>query len=112
MTVIGVAPEGFYGDRMSSTPPDFYLPIATVPNEMGGKGFRDPSQNWLDVIGRVKPGVALVPLQEKLSAELKRIYAKIHTFQQRISQRHIWFSLPAVPAHSLCRIVMHPTSNF
>lgn len=41
VTVIGVAPEGFYGDRMSSTPPDFYLPIATVPNEMGGKGFRE-----------------------------------------------------------------------
>lgn len=76
VTVIGVAPEGFFGDRMSSTPPDFYLPIATVPNEMGGKGFRDPSQNWLDMIGRVKPGVAVLPLQEKLSAELKRIYAK------------------------------------
>lgn len=76
VTVIGVAPEGFYGDRMSSTPPDFYMPIATVPNEMGGKGFRDPSQNWLDIIGRVKPGVALLPLQEKLSAELKRIYAE------------------------------------
>jgi len=76
VTVIGVAPEGFYGDRMSSTPPDFYLPIATVPNEMGGNGFHDPTQNWLDIIGRVKPGVALLPLQEKLSAELKRIYAK------------------------------------
>lgn len=75
VTVIGVAPEGFYGDRMSSTPPDFYLPIATVPDEMGGKGFRDPSQNWLDIIGRVKPGTALLPLQQKLSAELKRIYA-------------------------------------
>jgi len=75
VTVIGVAPEGFYGDRMSSTPPDFYLPIATMPDEMGGKGMRDPTQNWLDLIGRVKPGVAVVPLQQKLSAELKRIYA-------------------------------------
>jgi predicted permease len=75
VTVIGVAPQGFYGDRMSSTPPDFYMPIATMPGEMGGKSMRDPTQNWLDLIGRVKPGVALVPLQQKLSAELKRIYA-------------------------------------
>jgi len=63
VTVVGVAPEGFFGDRMSSTPPDFYLPIATMPDEAGGKSFRDPTQNWLDIIGRVKPGTALVPLQ-------------------------------------------------
>ncbi len=75
VTVVGVAPAGFYGDRMSSTPPDFYLPIATMPDEAGGKGFRDPTQNWLDIIGRVKPGTALLPLQEKLSAQLKRIHA-------------------------------------
>ncbi len=75
VTVVGVAPEGFFGDRMSSTPPDFYLPIATMPDEAGGKSMRDPTQNWLDIIGRVKPGTALVPLQEKLSAQLKRVQA-------------------------------------
>ena len=75
VTVVGVAPEGFYGDRMSSTPPDFYLPIATMPDEAGGKSFRDPTQNWLDIIGRVKPGTAMGPLQEKLSAQLKRVHA-------------------------------------
>ena len=31
VTMIGVAPEGFFGDRMSSTPPDFYLPIERCP---------------------------------------------------------------------------------
>jgi predicted permease len=75
VTVVGVAPEGFFGDRMSSTPPDFYLPIATMPDEAGGKSLRDPAQKWLDIIGRVGPEVALVPLQEKLSAQLKRVYA-------------------------------------
>ncbi|HKR30656.1 MAG TPA: ABC transporter permease [Terriglobales bacterium] len=75
VTVVGVAPEGFYGDRMSSTPPDFYLPIATMPDEAGGQSFRDPTQNWLDIIGRVKPGTAMGPLQEKLNTQLKRIHA-------------------------------------
>jgi hypothetical protein len=75
VTVVGVTPEGFYGDRMSSTPPDFYLPITTMPDEAGGGSFRDPTQNWLDIIGRVKPGTALVPLQQKLNAQLKQVYA-------------------------------------
>ena len=75
VTVVGVAPDGFYGDRMSSTPPDFYLAVATMPDEAGGKGMRDPTQNWLDIIGRVKPGTAMGPLQEKLSAQLKRVHA-------------------------------------
>jgi macrolide transport system ATP-binding/permease protein len=26
VTMVGIAPKGFYGDRLSSTPPDFYLP--------------------------------------------------------------------------------------
>src|SRR5260370_29556123 len=40
VTIVGVASEGFFGDRMSSTPPDFYLPIATMPDEAGGKSMR------------------------------------------------------------------------
>jgi predicted permease len=75
VTVVGVAPEGFFGDRMSSTPPDFYLPIATMPDEAGGKSLRDPAQKWLDMIGRVRPGVAPAPLQEKLTAQLRGVYA-------------------------------------
>jgi predicted permease len=93
MTVVGVAPEGFFGDRMSSRPPDFYLPIATMPNEAGAKGMRDPTQRWLDVIGRVRPGVAWGPLQEKLSAELKRVYAAAPDYSAAdIAKAHIVLS--------------------
>ena len=31
VTIAGIAPQGFFGDRLSSTPPDFYLPIETMP---------------------------------------------------------------------------------
>jgi len=90
VTVVGVAPEGFYGDRMSRTPPDFYLPIATMPDEAGGKSFRDPTQNWLDIIGRVKPGTAMGPLQEKLSAQLKRVHATDPAFSAAdIAKTHL-----------------------
>ncbi len=31
VTITGIAPKGFYGDRLSSAPPDFYLPIESMP---------------------------------------------------------------------------------
>ena len=31
VTIAGIAPEGFYGDRLASTPPDYYLPIESMP---------------------------------------------------------------------------------
>ena len=31
VTVVGIAPEGFYGDRMSVTPAEFYLQIEEMP---------------------------------------------------------------------------------
>jgi len=29
VTLVGIAPQGFFGDRLSTTPPDFYMPIET-----------------------------------------------------------------------------------
>jgi diguanylate cyclase (GGDEF)-like protein len=51
VTVVGIAPEGFYGDRMSSTPPDFYLPIESMP-PLANVGF---------VAGPVLVAVAAAP---------------------------------------------------
>jgi hypothetical protein len=31
VTIAGIAPESFYGDRLSSTPPDLYLPVEAMP---------------------------------------------------------------------------------
>lgn len=104
VTVVGVAPEGFYGDRMSSTPPDFYLPIATMPDEAGGKSFRDPTQNWLDIIGRVKPGTALGPLQEKLTAELRRVHATDRAFSAAdIAKTHLVLTAGGAGTQSMQR---------
>ncbi|MGA7524070.1 MAG: ABC transporter permease [Acidobacteriaceae bacterium] len=80
VTVIGVAPKGFFGDRLSSTPPDLYLPIASAPALANASYVHDPAANWLYLIGRVKPGVSLPQLQVKLSALLRQILAPIRTF--------------------------------
>lgn len=73
VTVVGVAPQGFYGDRLVSTPPNFYLAIQAMPALLGASFVNDPDSAWLYVVGRVKPGVAWGPLQEKLSAQLKQL---------------------------------------
>jgi predicted permease len=76
VTVVGVAPKGFYGDRLLATPPEYYLPIETMPEIMGVSYVHDPDTNWLYMVGRVKPGTAPGPLQEKLSAVLRQTLLK------------------------------------
>jgi macrolide transport system ATP-binding/permease protein len=80
VTIAGIAPESFFGDRLSSTPPDFYLPIETMPVLANAPYVHDPDANWLYIIGRVKPDVALVPLQEKLSTLLRQVFAPSKSF--------------------------------
>jgi predicted permease len=80
VTIAGIAPQGFYGDRLSSTPPNFYLPIETMPVLANVPYVHDPNQNWLYLVGRVKPGTALAPLQEKVSAVLRQALAPTRNF--------------------------------
>ena len=75
VTVVGIAPQGFYGDRMSNTPPDYYLAIEAMPVLAAAAYVHQPNASWLYIVGRVKPGVALVPLQDKINALLRQIYA-------------------------------------
>src|ERR1700743_932838 len=65
VTIVVIAPQGFFGDRQSSGPPNFYLPIQSMVVIEGADYVRDPDQLWLDIIGRVKPGTNLQALQQK-----------------------------------------------
>jgi macrolide transport system ATP-binding/permease protein len=80
VTIIGIAPRGFYGDRLVSTPPEFYLPIETMPLLANTPYVHQPEQDWLYIVGRVKPGVALGPLQQKISGILRQAFAAQKTF--------------------------------
>ena len=75
VTVVGIAPEGFYGDRLTSNPPDFYLPIESMALLANVSYVHDARVQWLYIVGRVKPGVAMKPLQEKISARLRQSLA-------------------------------------
>src|ERR1700733_9134866 len=81
LTVIGVTPEAFYGDRMSERPPDFFLPISQEP-ALGIYGVRNkPDLCWLYLIGRVKPGTAMGPLEAKVSALLRQSLSQLPAYQ-------------------------------
>jgi macrolide transport system ATP-binding/permease protein len=80
VTIAGIAPQGYFGDRLSSTPPNFYLPIETMPVLANVPYVHDPNQLWLDVVGRVKPGTPLAPLQAKVSALVRQSLADTRAF--------------------------------
>ena len=73
--ITGIAPEGFYGDRLINTPPDYYLPIQTMAVILGADYVSDPNTQWLYMIGRIRPGVALAPLQAKINVLFRQIVA-------------------------------------
>src|SRR5947209_14961479 len=70
-TVIGVAAPGFYGAKLAGWGmPDFWLPLTTellIDGETAR--LKRPSGNFLDLIGRVRPGVNPRALEAKLKVE-------------------------------------------
>ena len=72
VTVAGIAPPGFFGDRIRSRPPAVWMPLAIEPVIAGGSSLLHVlDSNWLYVIGRVKPGVSVGALQAKISNSLR-----------------------------------------
>jgi predicted permease len=89
VTVIGVAPEGFYGDRLSSTPPKFYLPLESMDAVEGAPYLHDPETSWAYVIGRLKPGVSVPALQAKASTLLRQQFATLKLFKDARTQKDL-----------------------
>ena len=71
--VAGIAPPGFFGDRVVPNPPDVWLPLASEPVlEGANSALKNADQLWLYPIGRVRPGQDVAALQTKLSAALQQ----------------------------------------
>ena len=80
VTVVGIAPRGFYGDRLSTAPPDFYFPMKQIEQLKEADYVDNPDRMWLYVVGRVRPGGDRAALQTKLSGELRQLLAPTHSF--------------------------------
>ena len=71
-TVVGIAPPGFFGDRIRSNPPALWVPLADEPVIEGKNSILHVApSNWLYVIGRLKPGASVGGLADKMSSRLR-----------------------------------------
>jgi predicted permease len=78
ITIVGIAPPGFFGDRIRSRPPAVWVPLSVELLLHKENPFLPiPDSNWLYVIGRLKPGVSVGALQDKMSNAMRLWMATI-----------------------------------
>jgi predicted permease len=72
LTVIGVAPAGFFGETLRGDPPDLWLPLNQEP-VIGGDGslLQQSISAWLRVIGRLRPGATVDGMAPRLTGVLR-----------------------------------------
>jgi putative ABC transport system permease protein len=90
-TVIGVAAPGFFGAKLSGAGmPDFWLPLTSELLLDGATSrLKGPSMNFLDLIGRVRPGVDAKSLEAKLKVEFHNWLAS-HVPEMEPSEKQLW----------------------
>jgi predicted permease len=72
LTVIGVTPPGFYGDRLERVPA-FWIPLEAARVIDQGPTLLDfPTSDWLDLIGRLAPGADPKSIEAHLQVELQQ----------------------------------------
>lgn len=90
-TVIGVAAPGFYGAKLvGGGMPDFWLPLTTellIDGETSR--LKRPNGNFLDLIGRVRPGVNAKTLEANLKVELHDWLAS-HQADMEPGEKQLW----------------------
>jgi predicted permease len=74
VTVVGIAPPGFYSERLSPTPPAFWLPIHLVPSltPIDANLLERGDEQWLNLIGRIAPGAKPATIQAQMQVELRQ----------------------------------------
>ncbi|WP_263356247.1 ABC transporter permease [Acidicapsa ligni] len=71
-TIIGIAPPGFFGETLSSTPTEIWVPLQTEFLTDGKDAFNlIPSQAWLHLIGHLRPGASIGGVSDALTATLQ-----------------------------------------
>jgi predicted permease len=72
-TIIGVAPEGFYGTFVGY-PMQFWVPVSMQEIFVGGNyKLEDRGDGWIEGYAHLKPGVTMQQAQAEISAVAKRL---------------------------------------
>jgi predicted permease len=78
-TIAGVTPPEFYGTSNIGRASDTWVPLALLPKVItqGGYPLSDPLNWWLNIMGRLKPGVSVREAQAELDLALKQHAAEL-----------------------------------
>jgi predicted permease len=73
-TIVGITPPGFFGERLTSDPASFWMPLDDNPVVAGGSFdvLDRPELQWLYLIGRVQPGADTKKMEAQLQVELRQ----------------------------------------
>jgi len=90
-TVIGVAAPGFYGAKLAGWGmPDFWLPLTTELLIDGATSrLKRSNGNFLDLVGRVRPGTNPKSLEAKLRVEFHDWLAS-HVADMEPGEKQLW----------------------
>src|SRR5437868_3122078 len=90
-TMIGVAPPGFFGAKLAGWGmPDFWLPATTELLIEGPTArLKRPQSNFLDLLGRVRPGVNPKSLEAELRVEFHNWLAS-HVPDMEPGEKELW----------------------
>ncbi len=72
-TIIGVAPPGFFGETLTSDPPDVWIPLQQESMIAGGSSLLHQSVSaWLRMMGRLRPGASTNGMSARFTALLRQ----------------------------------------
>jgi predicted permease len=77
-TVLGVTPPQFHGETVGANP-ELFVPLSMQSEISPGRDYLSPETNhfskteWLQVIGRLKPGVSLAQARAAISVEFQQM---------------------------------------
>jgi predicted permease len=72
-TIVGITPPGFYGERLTSDPPSFWVPLSNEPLLDETSSFLERGDmQWLNLLGRLKPGANQKQVESQMQVELRQ----------------------------------------
>ena len=93
-TIVGVAPEGFQGCK-SGLRSDLWIPIGMDPQISGNNRIKNRDTLWLNVLGKLQPGVDHRQAENELNSLMQRLVERFpdaHKVPNMISSDPLWRS--------------------
>lgn len=73
VAIVGIAPPGFFGERLTADPPSFWIPLSCEPLlTKAGSLLDHPDVEWLNLLGRLAPGANQKRVEAQMQVELRQ----------------------------------------